>query len=223
MGLFLNTPLVPGANNFLELVIDGSVLQTVDGFLKKDLNVFHLQHLSGGGTRDKGHFLDAFDSAFTGTFLAAMPTSYTIDRYRARYLDDYTDAYTDKVMGSGGLVSTDRTTLFNAATVRLESGFRGRSYRGSKHFGPIPESHTTGDDLNATGLSAWGSVVTILNGFSGVVDADGNSWGIIIASTKNSVLGDEPSRILTYAELSEAVLNTEVGTMRHRKERQSGT
>jgi hypothetical protein len=152
-----------------------------------------------------------------------MPSSYTFDSVTIRWLDTYTDPDEAFGVSIAGTVTTDRTTAFNAAFFRLLTGNRGRHWAGAKHFGPIPESHTTGDELNSDGLTAWNAVATSLTSALSLTAAEGNVYDMLVVSPTLSVLGDEPVRTISYASVDTITLSGVVGTMRHRKERPRAT
>jgi hypothetical protein len=134
-------------------------------------------------------------------------------------LDSYFNLATIVTSGTIGGVSTDRTTLFNAVFYQLVTGDRGRSWRGKKHFGPIPESHTTEDELNSTGIAAWNSVDGGLAALIGLNDGLSRVWTPIVVSQAKSVLGDETLRSISYSDGLSWERSNVVGTMKRRKER----
>lgn len=63
---------------------------------------------------------------------------------------------------NGGL-SGPRLPLKQGVYIKLQTGFRGRSYVGCKRIAPIVEAHATGDELNATGQTQWAIPASLLS------------------------------------------------------------
>lgn len=217
-----NETLNPGLKYFPQLIIRGRVTQT-NGDLRPVLNVLNFRFGSGAGVDNAGAFIGAFQTGFQSTFLAGMPSTYELHSYSVRWLDSYFNAETEITDGTMGGIATDRTTLFNAVYLSGYTAVRGRNFLGSKHFGPVAEEHTTGDELNTAGKAAWDATTGALNALNPMDDGVGTLWNQIILSTSLSVLGNEPVRTATYTTLIDWLRSDIVGTMRHRKEKRGVT
>lgn len=213
----LNRALVSGQNFFLEVLLEGQLAMT-SGPARNDYNIFHFFRSTVGSAANKTNIANAFQSAFLGDWFGLFPNSYELLNLDLRFLDTFTDAYALVAINQLGTVVTDRTTAFNAVFYQGDTGNRGRSWRAKKHIGPVPESFTTGDNLNSTGTTAHDLVKTALNGLT-FMDGDGNVWSPIVVSQINSILGNEPARSISYAGIDSWDYSIVVGTMKHRKEK----
>jgi hypothetical protein len=216
----VSQPLDPSQRRYVEVVLHGA-LSLADGSQRHDLNIMHFRQTEGSADFSRSIFLTSLTGLFVPSLLAAMPDTYTLVSAGARVLDIYTDEEQLLAIEGVGAVTSDRTTAFNAVFMRMLTGNRGRHWTGKKHFGPIPESHTTSDNLNATGGPAWDAVASGLTAAISFTDTDSISWSMIVLSPSLSILGDEPARTISYAYVTSIARSNIVGTMRHRKERQN--
>lgn len=208
---------------FIEVILRGTLLDNQERAIPC-LNVFHFRRLVNTENFSPVNICSAFETAFKTSLLAATNVRYTMDQIECRGMDDPAAATAINPVGEAGTIGNAASayTAANAVYILLRTGFRGKSFKGSKHFGGLDEAHVTQDELNATGEGLWANVMDVLTGWvsPGLSDADGNAWKLCIISPTLSSLGptDIPA-IFTGADVATAVLNLTVGTMRHRKEK----
>lgn len=153
--------------------------------------------------------------------LAPLPDAIADNRQDVVYgAQDFIGGLSDN-----GSIATDREPSFNAISIKMRSGFPGRYGRGAAHWPGITEAQTTKDVINApdlanlqTDANSW-----FVTPFSGPPIPAGAAWQPFIFSPKlfhsanpldigtNIVVSDYASQITT------AIVNTNVGTMRRRK------
>jgi hypothetical protein len=216
MGVHVNVVGTPATPQFLEILWRGSVTLLPAG-TRSIVQVYHFKQLDLTPSVEIMSSLLAQIRLGLDTVLKnALSVDYTGLDIRGRFMDDPTTGDTPYITPpSNGTVSGDRLPIFNAATVQMRSGQRGRSYRGSKHFAPVAESSTTEDALNVAGLALWNPVNAAISNLT-LTGTNGTVWAPIILSRVNSDLTANPS-IFTYADFEDSVLNAKVGTMRRRK------
>lgn len=216
-GRFTNTTGTPATPMFIQSVIFGTTAES-NNTLKPDINVFHwkAQSPAGGGTMNT--FLNNFRASVETALLNVKTADYNLVQYIGKYMDDPTSAQSILAAGVPGIITSDRGASFNAGVIRKKSGFTGRNWRGSSHYGALPESFTTKDSLNGTGLSAYTALATVWAGMlTGISDGVDTFFPIILSpSLSNLILN--PS-VFTGSFVSEFIVNETVGTMKRRKEK----
>lgn len=219
MGAYRNVTGNPAIPMFLEIVLYCPITMA-NGNVHNNTNVFHFVQTSiVPAVETLASLQAAFLSALETQLEAALPITYANGKVKARFMDDPTFAYNTPSGDVDGAVTGDRATNFNAVTIQVNTDARGRNFRGSKHFGPIAESQTTLDALNAGAITLWGDVVNgLYNLMAGGLAGASTTWAWIVLSQTLSDLEANPC-VFTYAWVNAALLNTTVGTMRRRKER----
>lgn len=181
------------------------------------VNVFHFRRTATVLAVPKGPIDAAFQAAIVAPLALALNNRWTQQRNDVRYLNDANDSPVSFAHALVGAVAGDSMTSIEAAFILMRTGLRGKSNRGSKHFGPLSESDTTGansDILNAGAIALWTNVVTpMLTGFT---DATGNVWIPSIVSRKLSVISLNPTNIVSN-DVSQVALNKRIGRLRHRE------
>jgi hypothetical protein len=129
---------------------------------------------------------------------------------------DALDPYLIVTRTSVGAQGGDWLPSFNAATLQLRTGLRGKSYRGSKHFGTIAESDTTNDELTSGALTRWATMITAY--LAGITDSDGNTWLPIVWSRLLSNMSSVPT-VIVANQVTSCRINKTLGYMRHRKQK----
>jgi len=158
--------------------------------------------------------ISAFDALVGTPLYAALNARYTGEFFLCRCIDDPTDQYVEVVNASVGLIATDSYDSRSAVYIQLVSGYRGRSWNGSKHFAPLSEADTTGDILTGAGLTRWEAVRDALKA---TFTATGQVFRPVIFSRKNSDLTIMPQALVNTADVKNALLNKNIGDMRRRK------
>lgn len=219
MPAYRNVVGVPATPLFCELVLECTIPQSSGGS-HTFTNVQHFfQVTTVPGVSPMNDIVDAWLSQMEVLLEAALPLSYANGKMKGRFMDDPTAGFSTPRGDVDGSVTGDRATSFNAVCIQAKTDARGRNFRGSKHFGPVAESHTTLDDLNAGAITLWQAVADGLKGLcAGNLDAGLTQWTPIILSQTLSDLTANPC-MFTYAWTKDYVLNNTVGTMKRRKEK----
>lgn len=205
------TPLTPA---FLQIVIKGHVLNN-DGISSKSIvNVFNYIRTSPWVAETTAHAANGIIATLAAAFNAMLSVAYVGDPSQSRFLDDPTlPAVATNNIGNGTTAADNQPNIV-AAFQLLRTDYRGKSYRGSKHYGPIAESDTTNQELSGGGavkLATLGAAV-----IAAVAVAGGNTWAPIVLSQTLSNLTSSPAS-LTYAPITSRLSSNVLGTMRRRK------
>jgi len=213
--VFQNVLGTPATPSFFEWVLRGHAVES-DGSSQRFFNILHFARLAGPGTASELNVGDAIMAALTIDLSAALSVAYVADDYTGRFMDDPTHA---AVIGANtlvGAITGDRLPSFNAVVTRKKTVGRGRSFKGSNHWGPIAESDTTLDTLNVGAATRWGAVVTSLQTISTPFVVGSDTWQLIVLSQVLSNLTANPS-LFSGATVQANLLNGTIGTMRRRK------
>lgn len=211
-------PADPVNFNLLEIVQFGHVVES-NASIRHVLNVFHYARFSGAGVVNRSAIASNLGGNLSGPVSNVLSVDYVADGCTVRALDAETDAPDPQpTLWATGLVAGDRMPSYGAVYMGLKTGVRGRSFLGSKHFGPIAESSTTLDELNAGALTDWADVVTAMLASLSLSDGVGNVFNLVVLSRKLSVLTGA-SISFCYADVIDVVVSETMGTMRHRKQR----
>lgn len=219
MSVFRDVVGVPANPNFFRWTLKGELL-TTGGQVKKCLNVFDFKRFSGSAAPDRSAIDGSLWTIIQGHLTAATVARYTVPRRSVRFLDDPTDAeveYTSTPLT--GSQEGDGYASDSAVYMLLKTGARGRSFKGSKHFGGLCEDDTINDQLDASGIALWTDVLNDLKtyGITGVA-IGANVWKMVVVSTLLSDLEAYPA-VITGADISNVLLNLTIGTMGHRRQK----
>lgn len=201
-------------SQILELVTIGHGLATGDPSSKTIINVYNFKRPSGlFAPASKSTIMSAFVTAILDNLKAIMSVSYVTDYLDCRWLDDPLDPYERAALSATGELTGDSLSNFAAITLRLKTGVRGRSYQGSKHYGPVAESAATLNHLTSGSVTSWTTfAATLLAGFT----AGSDTFTPFVVSRTQSTLTPTVATVVGYPVTSISV-NTLVGTMRRRK------
>lgn len=178
--------------------------------------LFHFRRSGGTTSPSKSSINTAFAAAYAPSIVAALNNRWAATLNSIRFIDDALDGYVDFSSALVGAITGDSMPSDQAAYLLLRTGVRGKSYRGSKHFGPMSESDTTtsGDVFNSGCLTRLAAIATaILPGFT---DADGNVWKPCVVSSKYSQLEINPTTVIAN-DVTAINVNHRVGSMNRRK------
>lgn len=217
MALFTSLPGTPAIPQFAEVVIS-SPLPNSNGGTTPVINILHLRSSTPTTAATIANLTTAVKTALNTALPAAWNVENTSPTIKARFMDDPTFGFGASQNMTAGAVAGDRLPTFNAVTIQLKTGFRGRNYRGSKHFAPLSEGDTTLDNLVGAAITRWQAVRDALAAMTAVTVTGGSTWKLIVLSTSLSDLTANPC-LFTGADVTSCVLNETVGTMRHRKEK----
>lgn len=203
-------------SNIAEIVVKAHALSTSEPQTKKCYNVYHFLRTVTIGNASKTQVKNAFVTAIQTPVEAALSVAYVGDYIDVRFLDDALDPYQTFTYSGVGAITGDNLPSLNAVCIQLKTGIRGRSYRGSKHYGPVAESDTTLDHLGSGAQTRYNAVgAAILAGFT---DAGGFIWQPIVVSTLLSQTAVNPTTV-NGAPVTSTLLDIYIGTMRRRKQR----
>lgn len=215
---FINVVGTPATPLFAEMVLQEYVVDA-NGNSSNFVNVFHYQNQNPGTVCTELALMTVLRTAMSGPLASALSIASLGKNQKLRFMDNPLSGYIAGTIFAAGTVTGDRLPTFNAAVTQCRTGVRGRSFKGSKHWGPVAESHTTLDELNAAALIFWTAVSGIItNGGAGFAVTGGSLWKLIVLSTTLSDLVSNPC-VFTGAVVTTTTTNKEIGTMRRRKER----
>lgn len=187
------------------------------GSTKNFYNIFGYRRLVLGGAPIKSQIEAAWQASVGNAMLAALSVDFTQTAVTVRDKGNALDLPTSFTEAGVGAIAGDREPDYNCVTIQMRTDFRGRQFRGSKHFGPIAESATTGDAIAAGSLAIWQALRNALLG--GFTDASAFVWVPVIYSSKPPAnYTTNPTTVRAY-DVTSCVLNKTLGTMRRRKVR----
>lgn len=184
--------------------------------IKKVFNVWDFARTVPSGTPTKAAINTAFAAGPMADLLPCLSVSYIADFVDIRFLDDPLDPFQTFTSALVGGVAGDSLPSVNNVTVQMKTGLRGRSFRGSKHFGPIAETDTTLDKLIAGAITRW--ITFMATWLAGFTDGGGFVWKPLVVSQKLSTFNPTTATVVGNVVTS-FQLNTILGIMRKRKER----
>lgn len=207
---------------FLEVVLRGHVVDSNDREIPA-INIFHFHRLDNTPTYAPGDLVGLVQAVLKDPLLSATNVRYHIEQWEERPIDDPAAASFVIPDPDAGAIGNDASAYANQSAVYMliRTGYRGKSYKGSKHFAGIDEAHVTRDELVTTGLGLWQNVRNALRTFisAPLTDDNGNIWYPFVLSRELSSLGptDIPA-VVSGADWDSVELNLTVGTMKGRKE-----
>lgn len=212
--------MATGDKVFLRVQTRAHALSTAEPRTKPVFNVWDFKRSSSGGTPSKSAAYTAFVATVMVNLKACLSVSYVTDFGDVRWVDDPLDPYTTTALAATGTVAGDSVPSLNNAYLKLGSGIRGQKNRGSKHFGPIAESSTTLDQLNAGEITLFGTFITAyLTGFTA---ADGFVYQPFLVSQSRSTFNASTANVVGVS-ITTATINAVMGMMRRRAQFRRGT
>jgi hypothetical protein len=199
-----------------ELVVHGEMASKGSGTVPTR-SIFHFQRRGQSGSPTKAALATAFNTNILTPIAAALNASWSSSITAVRWVDDATDPYENATTIHTGGISGDRLPPHNAAFLLCTTLLRGRSYRGSKHLGPVSESDTTAgseDVFNAACIARWQTVINAL--VADLVDSNGITWDFAILSRTLSQTTTNPTTIVANV-VQEVQLNERIGRMKKRQ------
>lgn len=183
-------------------------------------NVYNFRRTANVLPLSKTNIETAFQAAIAVPVTNALNVRFVQTLNTVRFIDDALDPPQGVTRAIAGAIAGESQATYDSIVINLKTGVRGRSGRGSKHYGPIGEASTNGDVLIAGAIVLFNLIgAAILAGFT---DADGNVWvpEIVIRNSAipgtSSQLRTNPTTVRANDVIS-AVLDSTVGTMRRRK------
>jgi len=178
-------------------------------------NIFTYRRLTTVNPFTKIAVANIFLTNVLAPYLAAANVRYTPTNLSIRILDDYNDAEAVIAAPGNGAILTADYAASGAVYMLYRTALRGRSFRGSKHFAGLNEADTTGDILTGAGLARWQTLQTAC--LANMVDANGNTWTPTVLSRKLSQLNALPIANVVANDVTDVLLDLNVGTMRKRR------
>lgn len=204
-----------GPNAYLRLQVRAHALSTGEPRTKPVYNVYDFRRTVLTGSPSKTQAVTAFKTAILTPLQAVLSVSYVTDWIDVRWLDDPLDPYVTAALALNGTVTGDSLPSLNNVYVKLGSGLRGQSNRGSKHYGPIAESQATLDQLTSGAQALW---VTFCNALvAGFTAADGFVYKPFIVSQLKSKFNPTTATVVGI-DMTTAAANVILGMMRRRAE-----
>lgn len=200
----------------IQCIINGTSA-TGGSSVTPSINIFNFRRTTVVNPFVKADFNTAFQTAIVTPLQAAMNVRYTANNLTVRILDDFNDSPRVFSVAGVGAIVTDSLPSDAAVYLLFRTALRGRNYRGSKHFGPASEVDTTNDILTGAGLVRWQAVQTALA--ANFVDAQGNTWVPTVLSRNLSNLKVLPVATVVANDVTEVLLDLNIGTMRKRRSR----
>lgn len=205
----------------VELVLRGtSNAQMVEP--QSIVNVFHYRRTGITVDPVKANIITGFHDSVATVVALALNASYSLDAIDCRYLEDITDPYLTAPQADIGAIAGDRVSSKLAVYLLKRTPYRGKSYRGGWHFGPISESDTTSalstplvgaETLNAAAYDRFVDIADAV--MAGFASSEGNNWVPVLWSKRQSDMSPTPAEIRTY-DLSQILVRRNLGTMKSR-------
>jgi hypothetical protein len=210
-------PIAPNLITVAEIVLRG--ISSAGGSSAKNINlVFHYRRVATAVNPTKAALDTVFQATVAVPVIAALNARFTQGSTFIRWMNDAQDAYSSFAHAVVGGVGGDSMPDHEAAFLLYRTGLRGRSYRGSKHLGPMSEADTTGgtDDIfNAASLARLATAAAAM--ILPLPDATPNTWNPCVLSRVNPAQYIvNPTTVVSNDAISVSI-NKRVGTMRRRR------
>jgi hypothetical protein len=171
---------------------------------------------SGPGLANKTAMAASFMASTVAAIHALLSVNYQGVASRVRWISDALDAWAVSSVPANGAKTGDSLPSLNNVCVQLRTPFRGKSYRGSKHFGPIAESDTLVDALSASAITAWNAAIPALVGT--LSDGAGNTYFPCVLSRQFPYQVKVNPTAGTFTQITAVVLDENLGQMKRRKQ-----
>lgn len=182
-------------------------------------NVWHYYRNNTTPPFSKAHVEAVFQTSVMADLLLCLSTAYGQTKTTVRCFDDALDAPVGFAETGVGALTTARSPDFEAATMRLNTGLRGKPFRGFKHFSGLVEASSLGDALTSGALTLFNGVCAAL--MTGLTDLDGNNWIPGIKTNKSPAQYKTNPTNVIFTPLTSATMNPLLTTMRRRRAKAS--
>lgn len=214
-------PVIP-STSIIHVEIQTQLTITAGGSNAKRFdNVYNFKRTSNVLAVSKTQIESAFQAAIMVPVMAALSTRAAQVYNYVRFIDDATDAPQAISRAVTGSISGDSLTGRDAVSIELKTDYRGRSGRGSKHYGPLGESQVVGDVLESSAVTLFNTIAAAI--LAGFTDAAGNVWvpevlirNPVDPALPRSQLRTNPTTVLAN-QVTSVILNKTVGTMNRRR------
>ena len=200
----------------LQVIVYG-IISSGGSNTKNTVSVFNYRRQATVIPASKSGFNTAFQTAVVVPMAAALNNRWTQEHNTVRFLNDPLDPPLLLSGAAVGAVTGDGLSSGTAVYMELQTGIRGKSYRGGKWFGPLSEADVTagGDDiLNAAAITRMNTLKAAILG--NVTDAGGNIWTPSVVSRLKSQLNTWPTDVIAN-DVTVVLLNKRVTSLRQRK------
>lgn len=199
----------------IELIAFGHISEA-GAPIKRVSNVYHYgQAIPNPVLPDPATVITSLYSVILQNIAPLLHDDYVLDEVTGRWLDQTTNPQSLSTLAAPGVKTGDRLPAYATVCFQLHTNVRGRSYRGSKHYGPIAEADTTADQLAAGVLPAWTNMKNnLLQSFT----IGGQVLVPVVLSRTKSQLQKDPVTI-SAAAVTSVILNLTLGTLKKRKEK----
>jgi len=204
---------MPTLTQVIEIQQHGRVNLT-GGPTKNFFNIYHYE-LAFGTVDTYTQLGQDFYAKVVQQLMPLLSSQYTLYELAIRMLDRATEQFTVVPMNFPGGATGDRVASITSVTLPFKCVDRGKSFRGSKHFGPISDADQTGDQITPAIVPTWNTFATTLGGIFASVNGQ---YRPVIVSRKLSQLKQDPTNVVG-SRVSSVLVNLTLGTMRRRKER----
>lgn len=198
----------------LEVIMKGSAAAAGSN-AKNVYNVFHFRRTTVINPFSKAQLEAAFQTNIALIILAALNVRYTQTSTSVRIMNDPLDQAVDFTRVIVASIAGDSMPMHNCAFLKVQTGIKGKSFRGRKFLGPISEtdSTTTSDVLNAGAITRFGTVVSALK--TPFIDAGPNTYVFSHFSRKEDELTVKP--VCAAYDVTNVVLNKRIGRIGRRR------
>lgn len=180
-------------------------------------SVYHYQRTATALPIVKGDIATRWHTAVGLLELGMVTSDCTEEDVSVRCIDDPLDPYTIQPFTGSGARPTPRLPLGIAFAWELRTGVRGRSYKGSKHLGPLSEADVSQDEIGGTAiLTAIGLYQAAV--IASFTDTAGNAWVPFVWSRTLSNMPPLSPADIKGSGVTLATYDKFVGSMRRRKE-----
>jgi hypothetical protein len=209
-------PIPDNQKTDIEIKVAG-LIASAGSSAKNTFNTFHFHRAPSGNVFSKTAIDTAFQAAIGDKIVLALNHTWSQLFNMVRTLNDAQDAYITVNHVNPGAVAGDRMAAINAVFLLLNTGFRGKAFRGGVHLGPVSEGDTTAgteDILNAGAITRFAAIASAL--VTGFTDANGNIWQTSVFSRSLSLDRVNPTTIIENV-ITAALVNKRVGRLKVRE------
>lgn len=201
-------------NTVVEIVMKG-IAAAAGSTAKNIANTYHFRRGASPLTLVKANIESAFQTAIGANVIALLNARYTQTFTSVRVVNDPLDQAVDFAEAGVGAISGDSMSSLDTAFCKIQTGIKGKLYRGNKKYGPMSESDstTTSDVFNAGCIARFATLRTAF--LAGFTDSDGNVWVPVLYSRKNDLLVTKP--IVACADVTNFLLNKRIGKLSRRE------
>jgi hypothetical protein len=180
--------------------------------------ICHWRRIATTVAIDKTLIDTAYQAAIVVPLMAALNARATQVNNQVRSMNDANDLYSTVAHAVVGAIAGDSMPTEDAAFLLLRTNLRGKSYRGSKHLGPMSESDSTAgteDLFNAACLARLATIAAAI--VAGFTDTTPNTWKpSVLSRISPAQYRTNPTTVVANDCTSIAVKKT-IGSMLHRK------